>query len=75
MDHLLVSETLGANGNRIAQLLNATHCTRVGSTEDHTAYILHGQAYDFRWIEDNADGVGEDEDGFDALWAHLLDEA
>ncbi len=73
-----IIETLGTNGQIIAHHLGATHCTAVGTRvestgESTTAYILHTSTQDFRWIEDNADGVGEDEDHFTVLWNSLID--
>lgn len=74
MNHLLISETLGASGNRIARQLNATRCTLVADTDTHTAYMLHGSR-DFRWIETSWGGVGEDADGFEKLWEKVLNVA
>jgi len=68
MERLHVSETLGQNGQKTAHALEATECTRIAITAIHSAYLLHGTQGDFRWIEDNGDGVGEDETGFDDLW-------
>lgn len=74
----LVSETLGSYGQRLAKELGATECTEVGRYNFNDSpdgwivgYLIHGKQYDFKYISDNADGLGEDEDGFDEAWKKL----
>lgn len=64
-DRVIISKALGFHAQDIARELGATMATFMGRGR----YILHGRDGDFRWIADNADGVGEDEDGFEEAWA------